>query len=103
MSARRVGFDSVVVFDEDGALTGVEMTCRVCGDMGYKDSDAIAEHALIHLSAPYLVCGECGHVYWTEEALRNAFERIWMADEPFDQVAPPAVKIFSCPECSHDF
>ena len=55
IGTNRVTFTAVVVFDDDGALLGVDMDCRVCGEMGYKGSEAIVEHARTHPDAPEFV------------------------------------------------
>ncbi len=52
MAANRVPFRSVVVFDDDGALLGVEMDCLICMEKGYKGAEAIVEHARLHPMVP---------------------------------------------------
>jgi hypothetical protein len=56
-----VPYSATVVFDGDGALVAVNMTCGVCGERGYKGMPAIADHARTHL--PVLGefrCDNCG-------------------------------------------
>lgn len=51
----------------------------------------------------YGVCQECGHVYQTEQDLRDAYAE--SADWPGESTdsAPEANEIYFCPLCIHDF
>lgn len=52
----------------------------------------------------YIRCGECGHVYLTEENLRETWLREYplLPGEPAPE-ALPAEDICFCPLCIHDF
>lgn len=55
----------------------------------------------------YLVCGECWHVYDTEEDLLRVWRELWIRlDFPeaarADLMAVTAEEIFACPCCAHD-
>src|SRR5678815_2686269 len=63
---------------------------------------------------PYIVCGECGHVYASKRALRSAYRRklrdlnVSLRDFSLQEwwrylIPPRASRIFFCQECSHDF
>lgn len=58
----------------------------------------------------YRVCGECGHSYWTAQALilreyeerREAHFR-WPEDFPMANKVDDSATILSCPICGHDW
>jgi hypothetical protein len=51
-------------------------------------------------ASTYRVCPECFHVYETAADLVAADQAAW-ADGPHPPRDPD--KIYSCPECTHDF
>lgn len=52
-------------------------------------------------------CSECGHVYQTGEALREAWAEVTAQGYGLplgtDVFAPPVEQIYSCPLCAHDW
>lgn len=57
-------------------------------------------------SQTYRVCGECGHVYDTEEALiheEDQWRQRWNAQGDRWPPVDDAESILSCPLCAHDF
>jgi hypothetical protein len=46
--SRRVPFSLVVVLDDDGAIRGCEMTCEMCGEIGWKGPADLWAHAATH-------------------------------------------------------
>lgn len=75
-----------------------------CFFHGY-EGDITQDHA------PYLACGECGHLYWTEYQLVDEFNKtmhegyekypeVWLT-APVKAVSGD--EIFFCAWCAHDF
>lgn len=76
-----------------------------CGDIKCSGHGVMdADHCYVHGYEPlpeaffdvYLICGECGHFFITEEALETAYteltDRYLLADD-----------ITFCPYCTHSF
>lgn len=61
--------------------------------------------------SPFMVCGECRHVYWTAEELVRRYRveasvlavRCGLDLAPSDVAGPAADEIAFCQECLHDF
>ena len=79
-------------------MTQVEQPCE-CGKVLAPDEHhCFIHHADEYEPDPYIVCGECFHVYETAEALENTHQ----ANFP-DSPSKIAIDISCCPECIHDF
>lgn len=82
-------------------------------DLDFCDCDKLVRrdehHCWIHhaneaVEDPYIVCGECGHVYVTAEDLEAAWAREVATDPNWlGKTIPKADEIGFCQECIHDF
>jgi len=61
-------------------------------------------HHVIEISDEntYRECGECWHVFQTEEQLVNARNRVWEEMGSSHRVVK-GNEVYACPECAHDF
>lgn len=51
----------------------------------------------------YRVCGECGHLFRTEQDLIDATKRLFVEMGFAPELVTGSGGIYSCPQCTHDW